>query len=109
MTSFFNHVFAKTNKLLCKMAFFSDELFNVFEEESAPPNSKGKKRRREEKGKRSELPEKPKKPRLGDATTGTDAQKLKSEASGVNAPGGEGQAKAEDDVMEDQEIEKEDQ
>ena len=54
------------------MALFSDDLFNIFDEEADPPSSKSKKRRREGKGSNesgTKETEKPKKPKLGEQDT----------------------------------------
>ena len=58
------------------MALFSDDLFNIFEEEADPPSSKSKKRRREGKGGNEsgiKETENLKKPKLGGQDTTVEA------------------------------------
>ena len=67
------------------MALFSDDLFNVFEEQPETEGAKGKKRRREDKEKGGGVTEEPKRQRLVEAS-----EQASSPADGEREKGDDG-------------------
>ena len=86
------------------MALFSDELFNVFEEEADPSSSKSKKRRREGKDTRNEASketEKPKKLKLEEGETAAESGGVKEASDHVIGGPREADGDALDELQEE--------
>ena len=94
MTSFSTHVVGRV-----KMALFSDDLFNVFDEEAEPVSSRRKRRQREEKEGGAAPTEDSKKPKIEvDSDLGTASEPAKGSQETFDAviQGGSDEAKEEE-------------